>query len=101
MEALARAVCVAAGSPATTPTRDTGNLRRLPDLLAEIAPWIGETRSRYLRSALTDRFSLHLRHKLAHGLGTYNETEYVVLFHIVCLLALTCATGPWCACTQP
>ena len=101
VEALARAVCVAAGSPATTPTRDTGNLRRLPDLLAEIAPWVGETRSRYLRSALTDRFSLQLRHKLAHGLGAYNEAEYIVLFHILCLLALTCATGPWCACTQP
>ena len=101
VEALARAVCVASGSPATTPTRDTGNLRRLPDLLAEIAPWVGETRSRYLRSALTDRFSLQLRHRLAHGLGAYNEAEYVVLFHIVCLFALTCATGPWCACSQP
>lgn len=101
VEALARAVCVAAGSPATIPTRDTGNLRRLPDLLAEIAPWVGETRSRYLRSALTNRFSLQLRHKLAHGLGAYSEAEYVVLFHIVCLLALTCATGPWCSCTQP
>ena len=101
VEALTRAVCVAVGSPATTPTRDTGNLRRLPDLLAELAPWMGEARSRYLRSALTDRFSLQLRHKLAHGLGAYSEAEYVVLFHIVCLLALTCATGPWCACTQP
>lgn len=99
VEALARAVCVAAGSPATTPTRNTGTLRRLPELLAELSPWVGEARSRYLRSALTDRFSLQLRHKLAHGLGAYNEAEYVVLFHIVCLLALTCSTGPWCACT--
>ena len=93
VEALARAVCVAAGSPATTPSRDTGNLRRLPDLLTELAPRIGETRSRYLRSALTDRFSLQLRHKLAHGLEAYSEAEYVVLFHVVCLLAFTCSGG--------
>ena len=47
-----------------------------------------------MRSAVTDRFSLQLRHKLAHGLGDYRKADCDVLFDIVCLFALTCAIGP-------
>ena len=41
---------------------------------------------RYLESALTARAALNLRNDLAHALASMTETQYIVLFHIVCLL---------------
>ena len=41
---------------------------------------------RYLDSALTNRWSLNLRNLLTHSLTSLTETQYAVLFHIVCLL---------------
>ena len=42
--------------------------------------------SRYLDSALTNRWSLNLRNLLTHSLTSLTEEQYAVLFHIVCLL---------------
>lgn len=63
--------------------------RTLGPLLDDLQGFLGPARHRYLQAALVDRWSLNLRHTEAHGLNAEPTAEqYVVLFHIACVLML-------------
>lgn len=72
--------------PTNTPSSET---RTLGPLLDELAEFLGPARHRYLQAALVDRWSLNLRHHEAHGLNAEpTADQYIVLFHIACVLLL-------------
>ncbi len=92
LELVVRRVCRQAGIPVTLtgysgPTAP--GVRRLGHLICDLEPLLGPTATRYLQASLTDQWSLNLRNALAHVLvEELDETQYLVLFHLTCLLRL-------------
>ena len=90
LELIVRRVCRQAGIPVTL-TGCSGlaapGVRTLGHLLGDLKPLLGPTATRYLQASLTDQWSLNLRNALAHVLiEELDETQYLVLFHLACLL---------------
>ena len=92
LEEAARHICsrfginVTRALPTATPTSEA---RTLGPLLDELEEFLGPARHRYLQAALVDRWSLNLRHNEAHGLNAQpTADQYIVLFHIACVLIL-------------
>ncbi|MDE0236930.1 MAG: hypothetical protein OXN95_06880 [bacterium] len=90
LELIVRRVCRQAGIPVTL-TGYSGpaapGVRTLGYLLGDLEPLLGPTATRYLQASLTDQWSLNLRNALAHVLvEELDETQYLVLFHLTCLL---------------
>lgn len=90
LELIVRRVCRQAGIPVTL-TGYSGpaapGVRTLGHLLGDLERLIGPTATRYLQASLTDQWSLNLRNALAHVLiEELDETQYLVLFHLACLL---------------
>lgn len=93
LEPAVRSVCSAVGIT-TTETRahrgaeaSIGGVRALGPLLEDLGARLSPAHARYLVAALVDRHSLNLRNSLAHGLlEELVEAQYIVLFHLACLL---------------
>ena len=95
LEPIIRTVC----RPRTniTETRRVGGIstakvRTLRPLINDLEEHIGPTRTRYLEASLVDRGSLNLRNNLAHGLTDLDESQYVTLFHLACMLGWISST---------
>lgn len=92
LELVVRRVCRQAGIHVTL-TGHSGQtapgVRTLGHLICDLEPLLGPTATRYLQASLTDQWSLNLRNALAHVLvEELDETQYLVLFHLACLLRL-------------
>lgn len=92
LEWIVRNICRQAGIPVTL-TEYSGatapGVRTLGQLIGDLEHLIGPTPTRYLQASLTDQWSLNLRNELAHVLvEELDETQYLVLFHLACLLRL-------------
>ena len=95
IEGVVRRVCAQAGINTTETTRTRagdvplGQVRALGSLISDLQQVFGPTPARYLEAALVDRWSLNLRNSLTHVLAEkLTEPQYVVLFHIACMLRL-------------
>ena len=95
LEGVVRRICHQAGINTTETARPRGGdipmgqVRPLAPLIADLGATFGATPTRYLEAALVDRWSLNLRNSLAHVLAEeMTEGQYVVLFHIACMLRL-------------
>ena len=65
----------------------TAAVRTLKPLINDLEESIGRTRTRYLTASLVDKGALNLRNNLAHGLvSELDEPQYVILFHLACML---------------
>ena len=93
LELIVRRVCRQAGIHVTLtgysgPTAP--GVRTLGQLIGDLEPLLGPTATRYLQASLVDQWSLNLRNQLAHVLVEFlDETQYVVLFHLACMLRYT------------
>ena len=84
VEPLVRGVC---RQLAINVTRTDGQVRTLRSLLRALEPRLDPAQARYLEAALIDPRSLNLRNRAAHGLDPHPpHYQFVVLFHIACLL---------------
>ena len=95
LEGAVRRICSQAGINTTETTGarageiPVGQVRRLGALIADLEGIFGLTPTRYLEASLVDRWSLNLRNSLTHVLAEHlTEAQYVVLFHIACMLRL-------------
>ena len=92
LEEAVRNICRRLGINVTRPrTTNTpsSEARTLGPLLDELDEFLGPARHRYLQAALVDPWSLNLRHHEAHGLNAQpTADQYIVLFHIACVLIL-------------
>ena len=91
LEPIVRRICSGLRISVTTPgTGDVavGGVRPLGTLLRALTERIGDYFPRYLQASLVNRWSMNLRNNVAHGLvPELNSSQYVVLFHIACVLA--------------
>ena len=92
IEEAARNICRRLGINVTRPrstNTPSSETRTLGPLLDKLEEFLGPARHRYLQAALVDPWSLNLRHNEAHGLNAQpTKDQYIVLFHIMCVLIL-------------
>ena len=92
IEEVVRNVCRRLGINVTRPrstNTSSSETRTLGPLLDKLEEFLGPARHRYLQAALVDPWSLNLRHNEAHGLNAQpTADQYIVLFHIACVLIL-------------
>ena len=92
LEEAVRNICHRLGINVTRPrptNTPSSEARTLGPLLDELEEFLGPARHRYLQAALVDPWSLNLRHNEAHGLNPQpTADQYIVLFHIACVLIL-------------
>ena len=92
VEPLVRGICRQLG---ISVTRTDGRVRSLSSLLNDLSPWLGPARTRYLQAALIDPKSLNLRNRAAHGLDPDPpKYEFLVFFHVACLLMYVSYASP-------
>ena len=92
VEALVRGVCC---ELAINVTRTDGRVRTPRSLLGALGPRLDPGQARYLEAALIDPRALNLRNRAAHGLDPQPPPyQFVVLFHIACLLMCISYTSP-------
>ncbi len=95
LEGAVRRICRQAGFNTTEATRTRvgevplGQVRSLGSLITDLRDVFGPVHARYLEASLVDRWSLNLRNSLAHVFAEeITEPQYVVLFHIACVLSV-------------
>ncbi|MDE0169801.1 MAG: DUF4209 domain-containing protein, partial [bacterium] len=96
LEPIVRTICRSRTNITETRTVggiSTAQVRTLKPLINDLEQQIGPTRTRYLEASLVDRGSLNLRNNLAHGLLTeFDESQYITLFHLACMLGSISST---------
>ena len=101
VEPIVRRICRAVGihtteaRPRRAGATPIGRVRTLGPLIEDLGTHIGPMLARYLEASLVDEWSMNLRNTLSHGLvEELTEAQYVILFHVVCVLRLMSAPQP-------